>query len=328
MDKSPRQTTSTSIPTPPHPKQRREPLPWHRPKPGAEDPGAPERVLRIMASPGYRQADQDIDFLALDETRGVRLQLDYQKAELLLSRAGVQHTIAVFGSTRLCEPKAARAREQELRAALAASPQDDALRRRLEVAERIVAKSRYYDVARELGRLVGAHGDGSRGSRLLLITGGGPGLMEAANRGAFDVGGQSIGLNISLPHEQYPNPYVTPELCFRFHYFAVRKLHFLKRTRALVAFPGGLGTMDELFETLTLIQTRKIAPVPVVLVGEEFWRRAVDIDFLVTEGTIDEEDRDLFWYAETAGEVWDGILDWHRRNGTPLALDAPQGDKT
>lgn len=142
--------------------------------------------------------------------------------------------------------------------------------------------------------------------------------MEAANRGAHCVKSKSIGLNISLPHEQFPNPYVTPELCFSFHYFALRKLHFLLRTRAMVAFPGGYGTFDELFETLTLVQTRKIKPVPIILVGESYWRRAVDIDFLVDEGVIDEEDRELFWYAETAREIWDGILQWYQASGTPL----------
>ena len=143
-------------------------------------------------------------------------------------------------------------------------------------------------------------------------------MMEAANRGAFDVGAKSVGLNISLPHEQYPNPYVTPELCFNFHYFALRKLHFLLRAKALVAFPGGYGTFDELFEVLTLVQTRKIKPIPVVLVGEAYWRRAVDIDFLVDEGVIDPEDRELFWFAETAQEIWDGILHWHDAAGETL----------
>ena len=142
--------------------------------------------------------------------------------------------------------------------------------------------------------------------------------MEAANRGAFDIGAKSVGLNISLPHEQYPNPYVTPELCFSFHYFALRKLHFLLRAKALVAFPGGYGTFDELFEVLTLVQTRKIKPIPVVLVGESYWRQAVDMDFLVDEGVIDAEDRDLFWFAETAQEIWDGILCWHDASGEPL----------
>jgi uncharacterized protein (TIGR00730 family) len=155
---------------------------------------------------------------------------------------------------------------------------------------------------------------------VLLMTGGGPGIMEAANRGAFDVGAPSAGLNIALPHEQFPNPYVTPDLCFRFHYFAMRKLHFLLRARALVAFPGGYGTLDEVFETLTLVQSRTIPAVPVVLVGESYWRRLVDIDFLVDEGVIDVEDRELFWYAESAAEIWSTILAWNERNGTPLLL--------
>jgi len=160
------------------------------------------------------------------------------------------------------------------------------------------------------------------GSRMVVMTGGGPGMMEAANRGAYDVGAKSIGLNINLPHEQYPNPYITPDLCFRFHYFALRKLHFLLRTRALVAFPGGYGTFDELFETLTLVQTRKIKPVPIVLVGEDYWRQAFNVDFLADEGVIDAEDRDLFWFAETAEEIWDGILHWHEANGEPLLAKA------
>ena len=142
--------------------------------------------------------------------------------------------------------------------------------------------------------------------------------MEGANRGAFDVGAQSVGLNIALPHPQFPNPYITPELCFRFHYFAMRKLHFLQRARALVVFPGGYGTMDELFETLALVQTRKIAPVPVVLVGERYWRRAVDFEFLIDEGAIDPEDAELFWFAETAEEIWAGINEWYVRKGETL----------
>ena len=308
----------STIPKPADPRLRREPLPWQRPKPGDEDPDAPARVRAIVASLGYRQADHDLDFLARYETRGVRLQIDYQKAELSLEGRGVRHTIVVFGSTRIPEPQAADSKVQQLEAQLAVAPHDEALRRHLAAALRIREKSRYYDVARDLGRLVGSASARNGDCRLLLMTGGGPGIMEAANRGAYDAGGRSIGLNISLPHEQYPNPYVTPEFCFSFHYFALRKLHFLLRTKALVAFPGGYGTLDELFETLTLIQTRKIKPVPVVLIGEEYWRRAVDIDFLAAEGVIDEEDRELFWYAETAQQAWEGILQWHLNNGTPL----------
>ena len=303
---------------PAHPHLRREPLPWHRPKPVEEDPDAPSRIQAILDSPSYRQADRDVDFLNLDETRGVRLQIDYAKPELLLEQHGVQHTIVVFGSTRIPEPVAASRRVDALLAALKHSPGDAELERRLAVAERILAKSHYYDTSRELGRLVGASGKGPHDSRVMIMTGGGPGMMEAANRGAFDVGAKSIGLNISLPHEQYPNPYITPDLCFSFHYFALRKLHFLLRARALVAFPGGYGTFDELFETLTLIQTRSIRPVPVVLVGERYWRKAFDVDFMVEEGVIDAEDRELFWHAETAQEIWQGILQWHETNGTPL----------
>jgi uncharacterized protein (TIGR00730 family) len=303
---------------PADPHRRREPLPWDRPKPVEEDPGAPFRVQAILDSPSYTQADQDIAFLNTSDTRGVRLQIDYLKAERLLEQHGVLHTIVVFGSTRIPEPTAARRRADALRRALQGDPDNEDLRWRAAVADRLLGKSRYYEVAREFGRLVGSAGQGDGNRRLLIMTGGGPGIMEAANRGAFDAGASSIGLNVTLPHEQYPNPYITPNLCFRFHYFAVRKLHFLLRARALVAFPGGYGTFDELFETLTLIQTRTIRPVPVVLVGEAYWRRAVDVDFLVAEGMIDPEDRELFWYAETAPEIWNLILTWHQVNGTPL----------
>ena len=309
---------TSRVPTPAHPHRRREPLPWHRPKASDEDPDAPRRIQAILDSPSYLQADLDVSFLNLDETRGVRLQIDYLKPEMLLEQHGIQHTIVVFGSTRITEPDAAQRRVEGLQAELDADPSDVELQRRLAVARRILAKSHYYDVARDFGRLVSKAGTGLDGARLVVMTGGGPGMMEAANRGAFDVNAKSIGLNINLPHEQYPNPYITPELCFRFHYFALRKLHFLLRTRALVAFPGGYGTFDELFETLTLIQTRKIKPVPIVLVGEEYWRQAFNVDFLVAEGVIDAEDRELFWFAENAQEIWDGILHWHEANGTPL----------
>ena len=302
------------------PNQRREPLPGHRPKPGAEDPRAPSKVRAIVESPSYREADRDPDFLGRPDMRGVRLMLDYLKPQTLLAEYDVAHTIVVFGSTRIPEPATARRNYDTLAAALAAQPDDVELRRRVEVAQRVLAKSRYYDMAREFGRLVGACGDKAIGGRIMITTGGGPGIMDAANRGAHDAGAKSIGLNIALPHEQYPNPYVSPELCFSFHYFAMRKLHFLMRARALVAFPGGYGTMDELFEVLTLAQSRKIDPVPVVLVGEEYWRRVFDADFLVSEGTIDPEDRELFWYAETARDIWRDILLWYEMRGAPLLM--------
>ena len=294
------------------------PLPWQHIKSTTEDPEAPLRVQAIQAHGNYRQADQDMDFLNLDANRDVRLQLDYAKTEMVLREHGIQHTIVVFGSTRLSEPVTAHQSVEQLQHALNASPENTALQQQLKVAQRLLEKSHYYKVARELGRLIGSAGTCPEDCRVTLMTGGGPGAMEAANRGAFDVGARSIGLNITLPHEQYPNPYITPELCFRFHYFAMRKLHFLLRARALVAFPGGYGTFDELFETLTLIQTRKMPAVPIVLVGEQYWRRAIDFDFLIEEGVITAEDRALFWYAETAPAIWQSILDWHHGNGTPL----------
>src|SRR6266446_10321664 len=311
------------IPQPAHPERRQQPLPWHRPKSPEEDPDAPSRLTAILASPSYRLAEQDLAFLERDETRGVRLQIEYLKPETLLQGHAIRDTVVVYGSTRIPEPAAAQRSVEALRQALETDPHNAILIRKLAVAERILAKSRYYEIAREFGRLVGSSCDDDRSrSKLAIMTGGGPGIMEAANRGAFDVGAKSVGLNINLPHEQYPNPYITPNLCFRFHYFALRKLHFLQRARALVAFPGGFGTLDEVFEALTLLQTGKMEPVPVVLVGEEYWRRAFDVGFLVDEGVIDAEDRELFWFAETAKEIWDGILHWYDACGAPLCVKA------
>jgi len=304
-----------SVPEPAHPRQRKEPLPWQTPKSAEEDPDAQQRLQTILEGTTYLQADEDPGFLRRDDTRGLRLHVDYLKPELLFAEHDVRHTIVVFGSTRIPEPAAAQRRFEAAASACQAAPNDEALARKRDVAARLVDKSRYYEIARELGRLVGRSGAGPEDCTVVIATGGGPGIMEAANRGAFDVGAKSAGLNITLPHEQYPNPYITPELCFRFHYFAMRKLHFLLRARALVFFPGGYGTLDELFETLALIQTRKIEPVPVVLVGEAYWRRAFDVDFLVDEGVIDLEDRDLYWHAESAAEVWEGIGHWHTRAG-------------
>lgn len=305
------------IPTPAHPVNRREPLPWHCPKPAEEDPGAAARVQAILDSPSYRRADADLDFLAQDAVRGVRLQIDYFKPEMLFEQHSVRDTIVVFGSTRICEPPEAQRKVNLLKAELAAAPGDKDLGRQVAIAERILAKSKYYKIARDFGGLVSTARQTSH-QQLVIVTGGGPGIMEAANRGAFDVGAKSIGLNISLPHEQYPNPYITPDLCFSFHYFAMRKLHFLLRAKALVAFPGGYGTLDELFEVLTLVQTRKIKPMPIILVGEAYWRQAINLDFLVDEGVIDQEDRELFWFAETAEQIWNGILHWHDIGGAPL----------
>lgn len=306
-----------TISPPPHPLHRTEPLPWQKIKSTTDDPEAHKRVEAIIRSESYRLAIQDPNFLDRDDVRGPRLEVDYLKPELLLRQHGIEGTIVVFGSTRICEPEAAQRNLEALRGAAGGHPDAGSLRR-LRVAERILEKARFYQIARDLGREVGRSNRAHPQQSVVIMTGSGPGIMEAANRGAFDVGAPSVGLNISLPHEQFPNPYVTPGLCFCVHYFVIRKLHFLIRAKALVVFPGGFGTLDELFETLTLIQTRKIMPIPIVLVGEEFWRRAIDIDFLVEEGMVDPEDRDLFWYAESGQQIWDDILNWHTTNRTPL----------
>src|SRR5271165_2370767 len=300
------------IPPPPHPRKRREPLPSSLPKPPDEEKEAEARVRVIMDSPTYRVASEDLDFLAGDPVRGLRLQMDYLKPELALRTHKVERTIVVFGSARICAPAEARRRVEAVRAAGADGPENAETARRLAAAERILDKSRYYEIARAFSRLVGEANQKAADGQTLIVTGGGPGIMEAANRGAFDAGAKTIGLNISLPREQFPNPYVSPELCFNFHYFALRKLHFLQRAMALVAFPGGYGTLDELFEVLTLSQTRKIRPMPIVLVGERHWRKVINFDYMVDEGVIDPEDRELFWFAESADEIWAGIEKWEQ----------------
>lgn len=258
---------------------------------------------------------EDRAFLERDDLRHFRIALDYLKPELALKDEGVESTVVVFGSARIVEKSVAEGRVRALRDAAAANPGDEALGRSLKVAEQLLAKSRYYDVARDLARLVSTtcQIDGKCG--FVVTTGGGPGIMAAGNRGAHDVGAKSIGLNIALPHEQFPNPYITPALNFSFRYFAMRKMHFVLRAKAFVAFPGGYGTFDELFETLCLVQTKRSNPVPVVLVGREFWSRAFDVEFLVKEGVITEEEARLFTICETADEIWAHIVDWWRRRG-------------
>ncbi len=303
---------------PPNRFRRKSDLPWQHPKPRTEDHEALKRINEIMKSPSYRLAVEDSEFLLSDDTLPVRLQLDYIKPELILRKHGIERTIVVFGSTRIIERKSALKKLEAAQKALGKEPESEKLLKEVRRAERILEKAKYYDIAREFGRLVGKAGKGSDDNRVAIMTGGGPGIMEAANRGAFDVGAKTIGLNITLPHEQFPNPYITPELCFQFYYFAIRKMHFLKRACGLVVCPGGYGTMDELFETLTLIQTRKIAPVPVIFIGRKYWEKLIDFDMFEEEGVIDPEDRELFWFAESAQEAWEGMRAWHEANKTPL----------
>jgi uncharacterized protein (TIGR00730 family) len=298
--------------------ENEEKFPWAKPKLLDEDPKSLELIETIMKSPSYVMAERDMEFLGSYDTRGIRLELDYLKPELQMRKYGIEHTMVVFGSARIVERETALKRLHTIEKMVQDKPNDRALLRELYIAERMVGKSIYYDDAREFGRLVGMSGKDVDDCRVTIMTGGGPGIMEAANRGAYDVGAKSIGLNIKLPHEQYPNPYITPDLCFLFHYFAIRKLHFLNRAKALVVYPGGFGTFDELFETLTLIQTQKTENIPVILVGKNYWSKAIDFEFLKDEGVIAPEDLDIFRFADNAQEAWQHILSWHTEQGKPL----------
>ena len=271
-----------------------------------------ERIRAIRLSTSYRQAHTDPDFMGREELRPVRLQLELLKPELIMHDQGVESTVVVFGGTRVVELEHAEQRLADAKAALARHPDDPKLQRRLRIAENVRKKAHYYDEARAFARIVSSQCQIDHRCDYVVCTGGGPGIMEAANRGAFDVGAKSIGLNITLPFEQEPNSFISPELCFEFKYFAIRKMHFLMRAKAMVAFPGGFGTMDELFEALTLIQTRRMQPIPVVLFGRDYWQRLVNWDLFVEEGTISPEDLDLIQYAETAQECWRVIEDFYR----------------
>jgi uncharacterized protein (TIGR00730 family) len=255
-------------------------------------------------SSSYRLAYQDEEFLLQDELRPVRLQLELLKPELILQENHIESTVVIFGSARIRDPETAEAQLVSAQAEYGKSKNDPALEQKVDIARRALANSRFYEEARKLGGLISSN---TGKDMLVVITGGGPGIMEAANRGAHEAGIPSIGMNIVLPFEQAPNPYVTPELAFQFHYFAIRKMHLLMRAKALVAFPGGFGTLDELFETLTLIQTQKVAVIPVLLFGKKFWERVVNFNALVEEGTISAKDLDLFRYVETAAEAWEII---------------------
>jgi uncharacterized protein (TIGR00730 family) len=278
-----------------------------------DDPAASRRTATLKKSPAYVKAYEDLQFLNRDELRPVRLQLELLKPELLQAAHGVQSTIVVFGGTRVAPGEVSQAKVRTLERRLKARPRDKELASQLAVARRLLAKAKYYDEARKFAAIVSKSSQTAAKREFVVVTGGGPGIMEAANRGAFDVGAESIGLNITLPREQEPNPYITPELCFQFRYFAIRKMHFLLRAKALVIFPGGYGTLDELFEALTLVQTKKVPPLPIVLFGREFWGQVLNLQFLVDEGVIDPADKELIHYVETAEAAWEYIQDFNRR---------------
>lgn len=275
-------------------------------------PSAREDVARVREvpatpqtlAPSYRLAFSDTDFLLREELRPVRLQLELLKPELELLARGIESTIVTFGSARIVEPAEAARRRGAAEAASAAAPDDPMLAQVARAAANLERLARNYEEARAFARLVSTPRRPDGQQRYVIVTGGGPGIMEAANRGAADAGAISIGHNIVLPHEQAPNPWVTPELCFQFHYFALRKMHLLTRAKALVVFPGGFGTLDELFETLCLIQTGKSRPMPVLLFDRAYWQRIISFDALVEEGVVDARDLGLFSFVETAQEAW------------------------
>ena len=270
-----------------------------------DDPAT--NLSRILESPSYRVAYKDVAFLMRPEMRAARLELELLKPELYFQQNNIRSTIVVFGSTQIVEPAAARRRLEEAKQELAETPDDRRRQRAAARAEHLLERSHYYETAREFARLVSTACQNPEQCHHVIATGGGPGIMEAANRGAYDVAAKSVGLNIRLPHEQQPNPYITPDLCFQFHYFAMRKLHFLLRASALVAFPGGFGTLDELFDALTLRQTGRMQAIPIILFGREYWRRVIDFQFLADQGTIADEDLDMIEFAETAAEAWEMI---------------------
>lgn len=263
-----------------------------------------------VASPSYRLAFDDQDFLLREEMRPLRMMLELSKPEIALDEHGVRNTVVVFGSARTSSPEQAEKNLQSVEKQLQKKSDDEALLKQLKKAQAQKRQSLYYQQARELAQIISRQSCLPDIPELHVITGGGPGIMEAANRGAADADGKSIGLNIVLPREQYPNSYTTPELSFRFHYFAMRKMHFLLRARVIVVFPGGFGTLDELFEALTLVQTKKIKQLPILLFGKNYWQRLINFEVLEEEGMIDADDMNYFHFVETATEAWDVIADY------------------
>ena len=272
---------------------------------------AAENMEAILRSPSYRLAQEDHALLDRTELRGVRMLLELQKPELVFLEHAIESTVIVFGGTQIVEKTAAERRLSEARRALAAQPGDARLAREVSRSERLLKRSRYYDDARQFARLVSIDNQCEESRKFVVVTGGGPGIMEAANRGAFDVGCQSIGLNIKLPAEQQPNPFITPELCFQFKSFALRKFHFILRAAAVVLFPGGFGTLDEMFETLTLRQTSRMQPVPIILYGREYWSKIIDFQQLTDDGVVADEHLALFSWAETPDDAWRQITAFH-----------------
>ena len=266
----------------------------------------------ILRSPSYQLAEYDVDFLKRSAQRPVRMQLELQKTEQSLLKHKIDSLVVVFGGTQIVPKDEAEGRLATAKEELAEAPGDERLQRAVARSEAQLAKSFYYDHARLFAKIVSSRCQTDGKCDFVVTTGGGPGIMEAANRGAFDVGAKNVGLNIELPHEQEPNPYITPELCFQFHYFAMRKFHFILRAAALVVFPGGYGTLDELFNTLCLRQTGRMQAIPIILYGRKYWESIINFQQLADEGVVADEHLDLISYAETPEEAWKLIADFHR----------------
>lgn len=262
--------------------------------------------------PAYRLAFLDQDFLLRKALRPVRLQLELLKPELVQQDENVKSTAVIFGSARILEPKLAKKQLTEAKRALKIAPNNTKRLFKVAAAKQAVEYSRYYNEAQKLAYLISCACQKNKRRHLVVVTGGGLGIMEAANRGAHDANAKSIGYTIVLPSEDEPNPYISPQLCFQFHYFAIRKMHFLIRAQAAIFFPGGFGTLDELFETLTLLQTRKIKPMPIILIGEDYWLNIINFKGLVATNMISAEDISLFQFAETAEETWQIIKNFYK----------------
>lgn len=270
-----------------------------------------DNLAMILKSPTYKMAELDTDFLQSDELRAVRMELEYLKPELAFRRMNIRSTVIVFGGTQIVEQHIAQERVNKALAALEAAPTDPKRMRELAQAERVLAKSHYYEEARQFSRICSTNCHVNGECDYVVVTGGGPGIMEAANRGSFEAEAPTIGLNITLPAEQHPNPYVTPDLCFLFHYFAMRKMHFLVRAKALVVFPGGFGTLDELFDALTLRQTHRMQEIPIILYGTDYWKNVINFQFLADEGVIRDEHLDLVSFADSPSAAWNLIANYH-----------------
>ena len=286
-----------------------------------------ENMEAILRAPSYSLAQDDRALLERTEMRGVRMLLELGKPEIAFQEDNIESTVIVFGGTQIIERNASERRLSEARRNQAIDVENPKLIREVQRNERLVELSHFYDDARQFARLVSIDNQCDEKRSYVVVTGGGPGIMEAANRGAFDVGCKSIGLNIKLPGEQQPNPFITPELCFQFKYFALRKFHFILRSVGAVLFPGGFGTLDEMFQTLTLRQTHRMQPIPIILFGHDYWSKVIDFNFLADSGVISHEHLDLFQYADTPESAWEKILQFNKKLADSSSTTTSMSDR-